>query len=850
MSVNHENNSEQPSREQWLLHAIVDACPVPMALNDDAGNVLFLNAEFMRSFGYTRQDIPTRADWWPKAYPDPMYRQLIADTWETHLAQAISQGWRSFRPVKAHIRCKDGSERVANISGAPLGDAYDGIHLVVLADITETAATAEALAESHKLLQTVIDTLPTRVFWKDRNFRYLGSNLAFAADAGLDDPQAVIGRTDYELGWRSQANLYRSIDRGVMDSGEAKLGHEELLTTPQGERLWLRTSKAPLRNTADDIIGVVGIYDDITTEKTAIEALKANERHYRTLFETIPVGVVYQDASGQITSANPAACRILGLTLDQMRGVTSIDPRWNTVHEDGSPFPGSEHPAMEALRTGQAVTDVIMGVFNPLDERHSWINVSAVPLFNEATGELEQVYASFQDISHQRDSAEVIWRQANFDALTGLPNRNMLRDRLQQAVKQTRRDNRVLALMFIDLDRFKEVNDTLGHAAGDALLVEAARRIRSCVRETDTAARLGGDEFTVVLSQLPDSGLAEEVAQTLISRLEMPFHVHNEVLYVSASIGITLFPNDADDIDTLLRNADQAMYVAKAMGRNRVSFFTPALQQAAQLRLRRINDLRGALAANQLRIHFQPIVELNTGQIQKAEALLRWEHPTQGTIYPTDFIPLAEETGLINEIGDWLFLETARWIKRWRESTQTEFQVSINVSPIQFKGRGELSGGNWMRHLKTLGLPANAITVEITEGLLLHADPMVTDKLLEFRDGGIQVAIDDFGTGYSSLAYLKQFNIDILKIDRTFVRDLATDPNDRVLTEAIVMMAHKLGLKVVAEGVETEFQRNLLSLAGCDYAQGYLFSAPLPPEQFEALLDRRQQTNTTVDSGV
>jgi diguanylate cyclase (GGDEF)-like protein len=412
----------------------------------------------------------------------------------------------------------------------------------------------------------------------------------------------------------------------------------------------------------------------------------------------------------------------------------------------------------------------------------------------------------------------------------------MFRDRLGQEVKKSIRAELPLALLLVDLDQFKEVNDTLGHAVGDLLLIEAARRISACVRESDTVARLGGDEFTIVMSEIADNTHVEFVAQKIISRLAEPFHLNDEVVYVSASIGITLYPNDSIDIDALMKNADQAMYVAKNKGRNRFSYFTPLLQDSAQRRLRMTSDLRGALEAGQFSVHFQPIVALSSGRIHKAEAVIRWNHAERGMVSPAEFIPLAEETGLINEIGDWVFKESARWAKHWRNQFAPDFQVSVNKSPVQFRAGNNRFASRWSEYLLELELPGENIVIEITEGLLLNADAEVTDELLRLRDADIQVAIDDFGTGYSSLSYLKKFDIDYLKIDRSFVNNLETDANDMALSEAIIVMAHKLGLKVIAEGVETEGQRKLLAAAGCDYAQGYLFSKAVAPEELERLL--------------
>ena len=473
------------------------------------------------------------------------------------------------------------------------------------------------------------------------------------------------------------------------------------------------------------------------------------------------------------------------------------------------------------------------------DGSFRWMRVRFKSLCDEQ-GHKYRLTGVTQDITEKKRSEETIWQQANFDPLTGLPNRRMFQDRLEHAIRKSSREGLPLALMFIDLDKFKEVNDTLGHDKGDALLIAAAQRISDCVRESDTVARLGGDEFTVILSELDDPNSISRIAQSIIEVLVAPFLLDKESAFVSASIGITLYPNDASNLETLMSNADQAMYASKSAGRNRFSYFTPSLQEAALNRVFLINDLRSALSGDQFTLYFQPIVELANGDIRKAEALVRWKHPERGLINPAEFIPLAEESGMIVEIGDWVFREAAREVQHLRKNYHPGFQISINKSPIQFRNDDRYFQ-DWLPHLLRLDLPGECISIEITEGLLLDATPGVKSKLLDLRDAGIQVALDDFGTGYSSLSYLKKFDIDYIKIDRSFVRNLTPVSDDMALCEAIIVMAHKLGLKVVAEGIETATQCRLLTEAGCDYGQGFYFSAPLSAHEFEALLNTSLQ---------
>ncbi|MES2127742.1 MAG: EAL domain-containing protein [Pseudomonadota bacterium] len=569
--------------------------------------------------------------------------------------------------------------------------------------------------------------------------------------------------------------------------------------------------------------------------RRAEETIRKGELRFRTMFEEAPMGIALIDAvTGEFRDVNPRYAQITGRTFDEIKRSHWAD----ITHPDDV---GNAREQMAALAAGTAKSFKMSKRLLRPDGNLVWIDMSLAAI-ETAPGSPPLQLCMIEDVTEKKQSEALIWQQANFDTLTQLPNRRMFHDRLEHDILKCRRDGLRIAILFIDLDHFKEVNDTLGHHQGDVLLVDAARRIRSCVRESDTVARLGGDEFTVILAELEDVNRVDAIAQQILDVLQAPFALGQEQAFVSASIGITLYPDDARDIGDLLKHADQAMYAAKGAGRNRFSYFTPALQVAALNRMRLTNDLRAALKGRQFKLYFQPIVHLRTGRIHKAEALIRWQHPQRGLVSPLEFIPLAEASGLILDIGEWVFREAAGWIRRWRGDHHSQFQVSINQSPLEFQreGRGYES---WFEHLRELELDGASMVVEITEGLLLDASSGVTDKLLQLRDAGIQVALDDFGTGYSSLSYLKKFDIDYLKIDRSFTRNLAPESSDMALSEAIIVMAHKLDLRVIAEGVETPAQRDLLLAAGCDYGQGYLFAKPMPGEEFDALL-RAQQAAT------
>ncbi len=609
----------------------------------------------------------------------------------------------------------------------------------------------------------------------------------------------------------------------------------------------------PIKNTSGKVLGAFAMYhrkptsptnDDLETlthnahlAGIAIERANSNQEQLLAsmFYQSTSEAMVITDAQTLIVGVNPAFTSMTGYAADEAIG---RNPNMLSSGRQDKAF--YEEMWYQLNTTGKWQGEIWNRKKNG-EFYLEWVRINTI--YDQDSTVLNRVSLA-TDITKKKESEDIIWRQANFDPLTNLPNRRMFNDRLNQEIKKTHRADLPLALMFIDLDHFKEVNDTLGHLMGDVLLIETARRLVSCVRDSDTVShmdtvsRLGGDEFTIVLGELRDTHCVERVAQRILDKLAEPYQLGSEVVYISASIGITIYPTDSTNADTLIKNADQAMYAAKRLGRNRFSYFTESMQVNVQNRMRLATDLRSALSKKQLFLLYQPIVNLATQKIDKAEALIRWQHPTNGLISPAEFIPIAEDTGLIVDIGDWVFLEAANRTAQWRKSIHPNFQISINKSPVQFyKASSSKSGHlNWSAHLKQLGLPGQSIAVEITERLLLDSNNTIRDQLLEFRDAGIQVSLDDFGTGYSSLSYIKKFDIDYIKIDQSFIRNLESQSDDMAVCEAIIVMAHKLNMKVVAEGVETQQQCDLLKAAGCDYAQGYLFSKPLPVEEFEQLL--------------
>ena len=606
-----------------------------------------------------------------------------------------------------------------------------------------------------------------------------------------------------------------------------------------------------LRDSCGEVVGLIAVMDDkrirrkstvinllqLVATRVAMElerehserALKAEKREYIRLLDNSPDIIIRYDAECRQIYCNGAA-KSFGMQAPGLKPT-----------EDGR-FPG-ERASSENY---EACIRRILNRAEHLDWELNWWDAEGqsrcfftrgIPEFNDK-GEVSGAIISARDISDRIKLEQQLKFQANHDALTGLPNRWMLTQRLTEEIARARYEGGGLALLFIDLDRFKEINDTLGHELGDQLLLAAAQRIQSCVRQSDILTRLGGDEFVAIIPI--DSGIERplSLAQEIIDAMARPFDIatHQRV-FITASVGVASYPRDADSADRLLACADQAMYAAKEQGRHNVCFFTPSMQQQAETRLLLINDLRQALLRRQLQVFYQPILDVKLGRTTKVEALLRWLHPERGHVSPADFVPILEESGLIHEVGDWVFREVVRVAARYREySGDRTMQWSINLSPRQFLREG--MSGSLLNYLKQMNLPPASVVIEITEGLLLDDKPVIQEKLTKLRRAGIQVSLDDFGTGYSAMAYLKKFSLDYLKIDRSFVRDMTVDESDRAIAETIVVMAQRLGLKAIAEGVETVAQRDMLADVGCDYMQGYLYAAPMPIcELYEYLAD-------------
>jgi diguanylate cyclase (GGDEF)-like protein/PAS domain S-box-containing protein len=733
--------------------------------------------------------------------------------------------------VEYRVRLRDGTVKWVQMTSIVESRNEDGVtRNGVLVDITAHKQSKAALAENEALFREVASQIPGMVYRVritpegKRAYSFVSPGVKALYGVEVADVLADGSCLHRFRHPDDKARMEQEIKTVVRDG--LLLSTEFRIMLDDGTQKWIQMSSSVIEK---DELGAVriGVLLDITERKAAEAALRDRDELWKLALESTGDGVWdwYIQTGVELYSR-----RIL-----EMYGFAKGE-----LTDEAAELDRRTHPddVAQMLRDRQAHFDGLTPAYvnehriQCKDGSWKWIMSRGMVISRDSQGRPTRMTGTHTDITDRKQAEALIWQQANFDTLTGLPNRRMLRDRLEQSLMKCRQHHQRLALLFIDLDHFKEVNDTLGHHQGDVLLVEAASRIRGCLREIDTVARMGGDEFTVVLSALPGLTGVEQVVQQIITAISEPFQLGRDRAFVSASVGVTFFPDDATDIDGLLKHADQALYAAKGAGRNRFSYFTPALQTAAQNRASLALDLRSALLLGQFWVAYQPIVELKTGLIHKAEALLRWQHPVRGVVGPGEFIPIAESSGVILEIGDWVFREAAKQVAQWRERMHPRFQISVNKSPVQFHNEERLHL-SWFELLRSMGLPGESMVVEITEGLLLDANPSVNAQLLAMRDAGVGVSLDDFGTGYSSLSYLQQYHIDYLKIDQSFVRRLSPISKDLALCKAIISMAHELGMKVVAEGVETSSQRDLLTAAGCDFGQGYLFAKPMAAHDFE-----------------
>lgn len=607
-----------------------------------------------------------------------------------------------------------------------------------------------------------------------------------------------------------------------------------------GSIRWVRESGVALFNDHGELEALEGFIQDITAHKHSEQLARDAEERYRSIFENAIEGIYQTTPTGQYLNFNPALARIYGYDSieELMRAISDIQTQ---IYVN----PGKRAEYIAMMQCDGRVLNFEAQVYRKNGDI-IWITENAHEVRNLA-GELLFYEGTVEDISERKQYEQQIEYQATHDTLTGLPNRTMLADRLQQCMSFCDRYANKLAVAFVDLDQFKLINDSMGHHVGDLLLITMADRLGHCLRESDTVVRLGGDEFVLLLTNVQKLEDLTHTMQRILTAVVTPCVIDGRDFVVSCSIGIGIYPDDGNDPNTLLKHADSAMYKAKQLGRNNFQFYTPELNQALTTRMKIEYRLRHAIENTEFLLYFQPKVDFATGTICGAEALIRWQPPGEPLISPLSFIPVAEETGQIEEIGRWVLINACQKACEFQQLTGWKFPVAVNVSPRQFRQIDLVYTVKSV--LEITGIDPQCLELEITESSLVHDTRHFIQTLHDLKALGVKLAIDDFGTGYSSMAYLKDFPVDRLKIDKVFVGNLETEPTNVAILKAIIALGHALNLKVVAEGVETAYQQQYLHDMGCDELQGYFFSKPLAAPAFVELLNKQHSGSNPANIG-
>jgi len=798
-----------------FLTAIVDNSPVAIYTTDFDGVITFWNPAAERIFGYTREQVLGRF---------ALFVQEDKRAEAAEIRRRLISG-ETLHELELVRRRGDGALVTLHGAGAPLRDDNERITglLFTCIDVTAARANASDLERDRHFMRALLDAIPSPVYFKDREGRYRLRNRAWEEIFG--GGKDWTGKTVRDMFDADLAAVHEEHDR-VLLQRPSSTTYEMQMPTADGERRQMLYNKVSFVDQRGDVAGLIGVITDVTRYKETERALEASEARFRVLTESSIDLISVVDADGTIQYQSAALRHLLGFDPADTVGQNVFE----LVHRDDV-----EHvrAAFRRITDTRALTEPVE--FRLRHRDGGWRTFESLGTNCLANPHIRGIVWNSRDVTDRKVIQQRIQHLAYHDNLTGLPNRGLLQDRLARSVARAERSGRKVAVLFIDLDNFKNINDTLGHDVGDELLRQVSRRLSECVRLEDTIARQGGDEFIVLLDNLEEGRNASVVAQKILNSLRQPLFLGGTEQHVSGSVGIALYPEDGRDAQTLMKNADTAMFHGKSLGKNTYQYFTAQMNIAVKRRMTLESALRRAVLQRDFVLHYQPQIDLDSGEIIACEALVRWKTEDSGVVMPGDFIPLAEETGLINEIGEWVLREGCRQAKEWRDMGLSPLRrMAINLSARQFADKGFLDMVT--RVLADTGLPASCLELEITESQVMRQTEGMIQLLNKLSEMGVQLAIDDFGTGYSSLSYLKRLPIQKLKIDQSFIRDITVDPNDTAIVVAIINMARSLDLATIAEGVETAGQLALLRSKGCNVGQGFYFSAPVTAQEIYPLL--------------
>lgn len=733
------------------------------------------------------------------------------------------------------------------IPSSPLAPAQN---TVITHGMPENSRHDSGSAERQPWLENMINQIPDYIYAKDLEGHFLFANQAVVANNGLTQLNDLIGRTDFDFLPAHVAQVAADVERRVTETGQPHFGSEELAFRGGGER-WLMFTRVPLRDASGAVVGVVGASRDITAQKSAERRMRSQSALLEMIVRGMPLPDFLEEVARMIArfaegvhaalltvAPDPGLLRLAAaptLSEKYRRCVDPISVRTASMNM------GNIEAALELAFDQAAVSELdhacrclaisnadgqiegVLALYSSTDARYQ-------PEFSEFV----PIAVNMAGIAISRDRAEARIRfLADHDPLTGMANRTLLDRNLSLAIEKADSIGGQVALAFLDLDNFKLVNDSLGHSVGDQLLKIVAGRIHELAGDHGSLARIGGDEFVIILDRMDvQSSLA--LLSAIREAVARPIALHEIDLRVTCSIGVATYPSHGSSAEELLASADMAMYRAKELGRDGIALFTSEMTAAVRKKLSRTDELRQAILREEFVLHYQPQMDARTGEITAAEALVRWNHPNEGLVYPGDFIALAEETGLIMPIGEWVLRTACRQARAWQDKGLRPVRISVNVSARQFQEKGLMK--TVATALRESGLDPKWLELEITESLIMKDLASSIARMKELETLGVKLAVDDFGTGYSSLSALKRFPLSRLKIDRSFIADIPHDTDDMAITTAIISLAQKLGLEVIAEGVETEEQARFLIESGCNEIQGYLFSRPVPEERFALML--------------
>ena len=811
------------------LKAIVETSPLAIYAITPQGIVKLWNPAAERLFGRKESEVLGKTS--PLVIPDH-------EDFAPALRDRVLAG-ETVHNLEITRRRDDGALIELSVSAAPLRGTEDRIVgvLVICTDVMEIKRTSQALNDQLRFTQELLEVIPNPIFYKDIQRRYLGFNRAWESFFGKKR-EDFVGKQASDLIPAQLADSADRKDAEVIRTGQLSISEVNITDAKVELRQVL---KHVSRFTSQDGMpaGTISVLTDITELKKIEHALETSEARFRALTESAMDIVTVIDADGIIQYQSPSVKHLLGFDPEQMVGLKPFD----MVHRDDI---GALKQSFESLLTrGPGAQTEKPIEFRIRNKDGGWRTLESMGKNNLDNPSIRGLIVNTRDVSDRLAIQQRMQHLAYHDSLTGLPNRSLLQDRVSQALGRADRTKKDLAVMFIDIDNFKNINDTLGHDVGDELLREIAKRLTQSVRQHDTIARQGGDEFIVLLEELDGQRGATRVAQKILDALRTVFVVGGVEQHVSGSIGLALFPQDGHDPQTLLKNADTAMFHGKSLGKNTYQFFTHQMNIAVKRRAELESSLRVAVKDGDFALHYQPQIDLNSGEIVAVEGLVRWNSLENGTLMPGDFIPLAEETGLISEIGEWVLREGCRQAKEWQDMGLPQRRMAINLSARQLNDKGFFN--MVAQVLAETGLDAKYLELEITESQVMRQAEGSIMLLNQLADIGIHLAVDDFGTGYSSLSYLKRLPIGKLKIDQSFIRDITVDPNDTAIVVAIINMAKSLDLEIIAEGIETAGQLTLLRAKGCGIGQGYYFSVPLSAA---ALLPQLQRRSVFADAEV